>query len=187
MYTFSGKNNLVWSSFILFNNHPELNQEYSLDIELPEKRKFNKLPYWVYDKHVSGGNKGYQFFFDNSLVVNENIWGEGGDKYAEECKKVYLDDEKSLGNGKTKVLYNIWKNHKDNYEKYIPGYYNVVQTQLITARGKPQVYYATCEKDNKKYVLKGPIKIEMRKQIMRTEKIKKIKIKSLKCRIYQYK
>ena len=37
MYTFSGKNNLVWSSFILFNNHPELNQEYSLDIELPEK------------------------------------------------------------------------------------------------------------------------------------------------------
>jgi len=171
MYSFSGKNNLVWSSFILFNNRPELNQEYSLDIELPEKRKFNKLPYWVYDKHVSGGTKGYQFFFDNSLVVNENIWGEGGDKYAEECKKVYLDDEKLLGNGKTKVLYNIWKN--DYYEKYIPGYYNVVQTQLITARGKPQVYYATCEKDNKKYVLKGPIKIEMRKQIMRTEKIKK--------------
>ena len=100
MYSFSGKNNLVWTSFILFNNRPELNQEYSLDIELPEKRKFDKLPSWVYDKHVSGGTKGYQFFFDNSLVVNENIyedmWGEGGDKYAEECKKVYLDDEKSL-------------------------------------------------------------------------------------------
>ena len=105
MYSFSGKNNLVWASFILFNNRPELNQEYSLDIELPEKRKFDKLPSWVYDKHVSGGTKGYQFFFDNSLVVNENIyedmWGEGGDKYAEECMAVYLEDEKNLGNGKT--------------------------------------------------------------------------------------
>ena len=64
MYTFSGKNNLVWSSFILFNNHPELNQE-SLDIELPEKRKISKLPYWAYDKHVSGEIKN-QF----SLIIH---------------------------------------------------------------------------------------------------------------------
>ena len=61
-----GKNNLVWASYILFNRRPELNQEYSLDIELPLKKRFNQIPYWVYDKHVSGGNKGYQFFFDNS-------------------------------------------------------------------------------------------------------------------------
>ena len=92
LYTFSGKNNLVWASYILFNQRPELNQEYSLDIDIPEKRKFDNLPFWVYDKHVSGGTKGYQFFFDNSLVVNENIYGENGDKFADECKKVYLDD-----------------------------------------------------------------------------------------------
>ena len=40
MYSFSGRNNLVWASFILFHNRPELNQEYSLDINLPEKKKF---------------------------------------------------------------------------------------------------------------------------------------------------
>ena len=173
MYSFSGKNNLVWTSFILFNRRPELNQEYSLDIDIPEKRKFDKLPYWVYDKHVAGGNKGYQFFFDNSLVVNENIYGEKGDKYAEECKKVYLDDEKNLGNGKTKILYNMWKNNEDIHEIRIPEYHNIVQTQLITSRGKPKTYYATSDKDNKKYVLKGPMTFDMRKQVVRSEKIKK--------------
>ena len=111
------------------------------------------------DKHVSGGIKGYQFFFNNSLVVNENIYGEKGDKFADECKCVYLNDEKNLGNGKTKILYEKWKENSDEcdkYEKIIPGYKNVVQIQLITSRGKPKVYFATSEKDNKKYVLKGP-------------------------------
>ena len=173
LYTFSGKNNLVWASYILFNRRPELNQEYSLDIELPLKKKFNQIPYWVYDKHVSGGNKGYQFFFDNSLVVNENIYGEKGDKFADECKKVYLDDEKNLGNGKTKVLYQKWKEKNDIHEIKIPGYHNIVQTQLITSRGKPKTYYATSDKDNKKYVLKGPMTFDMRKQVIRSEKIKK--------------
>ncbi len=172
LYSFSGKNNLVWASFILFNNRPELNQEYSLDIDIPEKRKFDKLPFWVYDKHVSGGNKGYKFFFDYSLVVNENIYGVKGDKYAEECMKVYLDDEKNLGNGKTKILYNMWKNNEDIHKIKIPGYYNIIQTQLITSKGKPHTYYATSDKDNKKYVLKGPMTFDMRKQVMRSEKIK---------------
>ena len=98
LYSFSGKNNLVWALYIMFKRRPELNQEYTLDIELPEKKRFDEIPFWVKDKHVSGGTKGYKFFFDNSLVVNENIY-EGGDKYAEECKKVYLDDEENMGNG----------------------------------------------------------------------------------------
>ena len=174
LYTFSGKNNLVWASYILFNRRPELNQEYSLDIEIPLKKKFNSIPIWVMDKHVSGGTKGYQFFFDNSLVVNKNIYGESGDKFAKECKKVYLDDEKNLGNGKTKVLYQKWKENNDIYEKIIPGFNNVIQTQLITSRGKPHTYYATSNKDNKKYVLKGPMTIDMRKQVIKTEKIKKV-------------
>ena len=46
------------------------------------------------DKHVPGGTKGYKFFIENSLVVNENIY-ENGDKFGEECSKVYLDDEKN--------------------------------------------------------------------------------------------
>ena len=180
LYSFSGKNNLVWSSYIMFNRRPELNQKYSLDIELPEKKKFDSIPFWVMDKHVSGGTKGYQFFFDNSLVVNENIYS-GGDKYAEECKEVYLNDELKLGNGKTKILYGKWKDKdkgkEDNdFDKVIPGYRNIIQTQLITSRGKPPVYYATSNEDNKKYVLKGPMTFVMRKQIMRTEQIK-IKLK----------
>ena len=187
LYSFSGRNNLVWSAYIMFNRRPELNQEYSLDIELLEPRKFVELPFWVKDKHVSGGTSGYKFFFDNSLVVNENIYGETGDKYADECKKVYLDDEENLGNGKTKVLYKKWKEQIDidienekadveaaggSFEKKIPGFKDVVQVQLITSRGKPQVYFATSLEDGKKYVLKGPMEIKMRKQIMRSEVIK---------------
>ena len=173
MYTFSSKNNLVWAAHILYNRRPELKQDYDLNIEIPDKRKFDTIPFWVMDKHVSGGQKGYQFFFDNSLVVNENIYGENGDKYAEECMAVYLEDEKNLGNGKTKILYNMWKEgKKDIYEKIIPGYHNIVQAQLITSKHKAPVYYATSDTDNKKYVLKGPITYEMRKQIMRSENIK---------------
>ena len=173
LYSFSGKNNLVWALYIMFKRRPELNQEYTLDIELPEKKRFDEIPFWVKDKHVSGGTKGYKFFFDNSLVVNENIY-ETGDKYAEECKKVYLDDEENMGNGKTKIVYKLWKEgKKDIYEKIIPGYKDVVQVQLITSRGKPQVYYATSLEYGKKYVLKGPMTHEMRKQIVRTENIKK--------------
>tara|TARA_A100001015_G_scaffold127951_1_gene141858 strand:+ start:8 stop:1180 length:1173 start_codon:yes stop_codon:yes gene_type:complete len=174
LYSFTDKNNLVWASYILLKNRSELNQEYDINIEIPLKKKFNSIPIWVMDKHVSGGTKGYKFFFDNSLVVNENIYGGKGDKFAEECKKVYLDDEKNLGNGKTKILYKMWKENIDKYEKIIPGYKNVVQIQLITSKGKPPVYFVTDEKDNKKYVLKGPMTCDMRKQIMRTEKIKKV-------------
>ena len=120
--------------------------------------------------------------------MNENIYGLEGDRYATECKKVYLDDEENLGNGKTKVLYKKWKeqieidieNEKTDvegaggsFEKKIPGFKDVVQVQLITSRGKPQVYFATSLEDGKKYVLKGPIEIKMRKQIMRSEIVKK--------------
>jgi hypothetical protein len=177
MYTFTSKNNLVWSSYILFKNRKELNQNYSLEVDIPEVFKFNEIPYWVKDKHVVGGVKGYKFFFENSLVVLENIYenmlGEGGDKYADECKKVYLDDEKKLGNGKTNYLKKIWLNSKDNYETIIKGYKDVIQVQLITSRGKPQVYFVTDINDNKKYVLKGPIIYDMKKKINKTELMKK--------------
>ena len=67
----------------------------------------------------------------------------------------------------------MWKNNEDIHEIKIPGYHNIVQTQLITSRGKPKTYYATSDKDNKKYFLKGPMTFDMRKQVIRSEKIKK--------------
>lgn len=172
LYSFTSKNNLVWSSYILWKYRPELNQSYSKDIIIPVPRKFNEIPIWVYDKHVSGGNKGYQFFFDNSLIVNENIYGTEGDKYAEECKKVYLDDEKKYGNGKTKKIYEEWK--KNNSNVNILGYKDVIQVQLITGKSKPKVYFATEKESNKKYVLKGPITDTMKQQVNETEIMKKL-------------
>ena len=107
------------------------------------------------------------------MVVNkaiyEDVLGNCIDKYAEECKKVYLDDEKGLGNGKTKELYKKWLLD----EKVIPGFKDIIQAQLITSKNKPCVYYVTSKKDNKKYVLKGPMTGQMRKQVMRTETLKK--------------
>ena len=61
----------------------------------------------------------------------------------------------------------------DEYEKKIPGFKDVIQIQLITSKGKPPVYFVTSEND-KKYVLKGPMKMEMRNQIMKTENLKKV-------------
>ena len=53
MYNYSSKNNLVWSSLIMWKRRPELKQEYSIDdIILPEPKKFTEIPFWVKDKHV---------------------------------------------------------------------------------------------------------------------------------------
>ena len=161
LYQYTDKNNLVWCSFILFQRRPELNQKYSLNVVLPEMRKFNEIPFWVYDKHVPDGTKGYKFFFENSLVVNEGLYKK--DKYADECKKVYLDDEKKLGNGKTNFIVKQWL--ENDFEKKIPGFKDVVQTQFITRKNKPRVYFATSLDDNKKYVLKGPLTFKMRNAI----------------------
>ena len=78
----------------------------------------------------------------------------------------------NLGNGKTKVLYEKWKENNDLHEKIIPGFNNVIQTQLITSRGKPHTYYATSNTNNKKYVLKGPMTIYMSKTSNENRKIK---------------
>jgi hypothetical protein len=44
---------------------------------------------------------------------------------------------------------------------------------LITSKGKPPVYFVTSLQDGEKYVLKGPMKMDMRNQIMKTENLKK--------------
>ena len=170
LYQYSGKNNLVWCSYILFKIRPELNQKYSLDeIVLMEPKKFDEVPFWVYDKHVPGGQKGYNFFFEHSLVVNEHLYKK--EKYAEETKNIYLEDEKCLGNGKTNFMVKKWL--QNNFEKNIPGFKDVIQIQLLTRKNNPNVYFATSVKDNKKYVLKGPLTYEMRKRINKTETLKK--------------
>ena len=171
MYSFTSKNNLVWASHILFHNRPELNQSYDInDIHLEEitPKKFNEIPFWVKDKHVPGGTKGYEFFFKNSLIMNKRLYEE--DIYERETKTVYLNDEKNLGNGKTKILYNKWKESELNF----PGFKDIVQVQLLTRKNNPKVYFATSTTDNKKYVLKGPMKLDMRKSVMKTENLKKL-------------
>ena len=116
------------------------------------------------------------------MVVNKAIYedtlGNCIDKYAEECKKVYLDDEKNLGNGKTKELYKKWLID----EKVIPGFKDIIQVQLITSKNKPCVYYVTSKEDNKKYVLKGPMTGKMKKTNNENRNNKeKIKFGTFKC------
>ena len=171
LYTFTDKNNLVWASYILFNNRKELNQPYDLNLELIEPKKFDIIPFWVRDKHVIGGVSGYKFFFENSLVVNIKLY-ESGDKFGDECKKVYLDDENNGLNSKTKHIQKLW-NDIEKFEKKIDGYIDVIQIQLITSKGKPNTYFATDVTNNKKYVLKGPIDYKFSKQVQTTELLKK--------------
>lgn len=100
--------------------------------------------------------------------MNKRLYEE--DIYERETKTVYLNDEKNLGNGKTKILYNKWKESELNF----PGFKDIVQVQLLTRKNNPKVYFATSTTDNKKYVLKGPMKLDMRKSVMKTENLKKL-------------
>ena len=178
LYTFMSKERLVWAVKILNESRPELKYKINRNIDqsiLP--RKFIEIPYWVKDKHVAGGTPGYKFFFDHGCVMDNRIYPEI-EPYEEECKNIYFFEENFI-KARTKSTYDRWSDNQ-YYKEYIPsellenGYRNIIQIQLLTRKGKPKVYFATDFKNNKKYVLKGPLNYQEKKKIEFTEKIKSI-------------
>jgi len=178
LYSFMGKERLVWAVYILKDTRPELNYNIDRNIETIKSRNFFKLPNWVLDKHVPGGTPGYQFFFDNSCKMNNRIYLETED-YEVLCQKLYLIEEKRYGRkARTKHSIERWLDGSYKIKQYIPkilvenSFENIIQIQLLTRKNFPKVYFTTL--NNKKYVLKGPINETMKKQIKFTEKIKKL-------------
>ena len=180
LYSFMNKERLVWAVKILWQNRKELRYEIDRTVNKKIKaRKFEKLPNWVLDKHVPNGTPGYKFFFDNGCVMNNRIY-QLEEPYEIESKNIYFDEEKDFfGKSRTKTTLDRWKNNI-YFKDYIPsvllenGFRNIVQIQLLTRRNNPKVYFCTNFKDNKKYVLKGPLTELDKERIELTEEIKKI-------------
>jgi len=180
LYSFTGKERLVWAVKILTEHRNELKYEINRNIDKNiSPKKFKTIPDWVMDKHVPNGTPGYQFFFDNSCVMNNRIYQEK-EPYEIECKNIYLHEEiDNITHSRTKHTIDRWRDDEYNSD-YIPnillesGYRNIIQIQLLTRRNYPKVYFVTNFKDGKKYVMKGPLNTIDKEQIEFTEKIKEI-------------
>ena len=180
LYSFTGKERLVWAVKILTSYRDELKYSINRNIDVNiSPKKFKIIPDWVMDKHVPKGTPGYQFFFDHSCVMNNRIY-QDNEPYEIECKNIYLHEEADNTNkSRTKHTIDRWRDNEYNCD-YIPdilvksGYRNIIQIQLLTRRNFPKVYFVSDFKDGKKYVMKGPLNIKDKEQIEYTEKIKKI-------------
>ena len=180
LYSFTGKERLVWAVKILTEYRPELIYKINRNIDKTiQPKKFTKIPDWVMDKHVPGGTPGYQFFFDHSCIMNNRIY-QDKEPYEIECKNIYLNEEiDNTNNSRTKHTIDRWRDNEYNKD-YIPsillkcGYRNIIQIQLLTRRNHPKVYFVTNFKNGKKYVMKGPLSQHEKQQIELTEKIKEI-------------
>ena len=177
LYSFMDKSRLVWAVKILWDNRPELNYTINRNIDNVQAKRFRKIPNWVLDKHVKGGTPGYKFFFENGCKMNNRLYDDLED-YEKECKKLYFLEEKKFGKAKTKYTIERWRQGLYEVGDYIPKvlvgnfYENIIQIQLLTRKGFPRVYFTT--KNNKKYVIKGPLSEEDVDKIKFTEDVKKI-------------
>jgi len=192
LFTYMGKERLVWTVKVLWESRSIL--KYPLNRSIDDKivpRKFDTIPEWCRDKHTVGGKAGYQFFFDNSCVMNNRVYSSTED-YEMTCKMIYLTEEAKYGNkARTKHTIERWREQlkkistgastgaSDTVPKQLIdyGYYDIIQIQLLTRKSNPKVYFCTQDKANgekKKYVLKGPINVFLAQNIRETERVKKI-------------
>lgn len=187
LYTYMGKSNLVWSVFTLWKYRKEL--RYQIDKEITEEdrieKKFDEIPFWVYDKHTPNGTKGYEFFFKYSLIMNNKVYNSTSEEdYEIECKKIYRETEKKYGiKSKTKNTIERYKKGEiemeeveDPIPEFLKGRFkDIIQIQLLTRRSNPKVYFVTDINPQKvnKYVIKGVMNKEFVKSVIRTEKLKK--------------
>ena len=141
--------------------------------------KVDKLPEYVYDKHVRSSppeHKTYKFFIDNCIL-------------SPRMEKTELEK-------KGEMLYITTNNPAGYYIKPIIKCDNIdpdtplIQTQLITARYKPHTYYCDLDMDGSYgYVLKGPFSdLGVIRSILLSDYVKKlINLSPLDYKIVRYK
>ena len=144
------------------------------------------VPDWAYDKHTSIGKKmgrGYEHFFE-TMIVHPKLVKDRCDLFEEEAKKLYL-------NGAEQRVRHIMKasadkagkvekekaEKADDSEKVLKlpllppsTYEEPLQTQLLTGRSKPRVWFGTY--NGKQVVVKGPVAKKESKGVLKTQKIK---------------
>ena len=114
----------------------------------------NKLPLWVYDRHVHNSpasQRGYTFFINN-IVLNPRMEET---EYEHLGGELYKSSNRGGGDHFIRTfngLHNPWSMDFINLTKM-----QLIQAQLITARGKPRTYYGGA---NFEFILKGPLTVE---------------------------
>lgn len=106
----------------------------------------SKLPDYVYDKHVASSpheNKTYDFFIRNCVLNPRKEKTELETK----GEQLYITSNKASGEFIKPIL----------KCKKIDDDVKLIQTQLITSKYKPRVYFCDIDKNNEyNYVIKGP-------------------------------
>jgi len=176
MYVFMGKSRLVWMTYTLSQYLPECNYDYLRDVPMPHEEPFDAIPRWAMDKHVPGGTKGYAFFFEHGLVLENRLFGELEDLLKEQCLDVYMQHGGVNTAGRIctvaapATLPRLTEQKNDALPPELDEYADVIQVQLLTRRGHPKVYF--CRLKGAPYVLKGPMGSGLRDKIMLSERMK---------------
>lgn len=163
--------------------------------------RFNKLPLWVYDKHVKNApenQKGYKFFIENIVLVPrmpKTYWEKRGEELYIQTNKAsgeyIVNEEKEMkGKKSTKkknVEYNIefveeakstppWNINQalPTKNNYTSEEVELVQVQCITSRYKPRTFFMKMKSEKVyKYILKGPfVKVEDMNEIILSDELK---------------
>jgi len=97
LFKYCNNTPLLWLVLILQSTRPEFRSKTSVEevgrVEIPS---LLEIPDWAYDKHTSVGKKmkrGYQHFFEVSLVMLPRRYGTAEEPYEAEAKALYLSNE----------------------------------------------------------------------------------------------
>lgn len=131
-----------------------------LDVDIDTINKIT-LPDYVYDKHTAQGNRNketahYKFFIDNIVLIPR--YGDKETDIEIEGKRLYTEYNKPTKAFLDPLPNDIVLKHYPPPDTKLLETHKYLQTQLITGRNKPKVYYWDY-KDDGTYskVIKGPI------------------------------
>lgn len=145
---------------------PYIEEKYELDKNIKINYDFNKdfvLPEYVFDKHtLNTKDKSYSFFINNIILEPRKEETE----IEKKAKDIYITTNNSTG-------YWLEKRKNELFNEELTG--NLIQTQLITAKWKPFVYYYDKNNNNKyEYILKKKMKRTEMEECVDSDNIKKI-------------
>ena len=145
---------------------PYIEEKYELDYNIEFNYNFDPkfvLPEYVFDKHtMNTKDKSYSFFINNIILIPRK---EESD-IEKKAKEIYIKTNNSTG-------YWLEQKKKENFDEQLTG--NLIQTQLITSKWKPTVYYYDKNNNNKyEYILKKKMKRTEMEECINSDGMKKI-------------
>lgn len=149
MYTAMNKHITFLSMLCMNVCMPVIRQKFKVDKTVYDKHyAFHDrvLPKYVYDKHVGSSpasQKTYKFFIENCVISPRLDESE----IETTAKRLYITTNRGVGDSIRPVV---------RCKVIDPSTLTLIQTQLITSKYKPQVFYASMNGKTFDHILKGP-------------------------------